>query len=54
MQQQDPQGYTSGTDNLVFVKSDLLQKVQQIYYTDARVDARINGTWLVDEDNMAR
>ena len=32
---------------------DLAEGVGNVYYTDARVDARVTGNLLIDEDTMA-
>ena len=48
------QGYTSGTGQFSIPgTTNHITEGTNLFYTDARVDARINGTWLVDEDNMA-
>ena len=49
------QGYTSGTGQFSIpgTSDHITEGSTNLFYTDARVDARINGTWLVDEDNMA-
>ena len=49
------QGYTSGTGQFSIpgTSDHITEGSTNLFYTDVRVDARINGTWLVDEDNMA-
>ena len=48
--------YNSGTGVLTFTQGDtdtVAEGSTNLYFSDSRVDARINAQWLLDEDNMA-